>query len=355
MKLVQWSLLSSLAISAFAHALNRDQTFETIDSSEAAIIDAIAKGAAAGVQALYDEAVKNGVPAPLALRDAHSKAHGCVNATFTVNAGLKPSDLDGYNGALLQVAGLPLSAIVRYSNGAGKVQADGTPDGRGMAIKLPNVSLPVYLGDIVDGVPTTSQDFMMINFPQFFIRNVNDYALFSRDRGAFMATHGTEAAIAGAIASSQALIKNPLGMEYFSMVPSLLGGRPMKFKVEPCPGQDAGPDVTTDNFFRENLKTHLATKAACFDFKFQLVANGTVAEKTALVEDPTVPWTGAFVNVARIDIPAGPLLDDKTCEGLSFNPWHATEELQPVGGIQRAREHILEAVFQKRRALNAGP
>ena len=63
-------------------------------------------------------------------------------------------------------------AVVRFSNSASQPQADAIPDGRGMAIKVLGVKGDMVLAD-EQGGPT--QDFVMINHPVFFARNVKDY------------------------------------------------------------------------------------------------------------------------------------------------------------------------------------
>jgi len=55
-------------------------------------------------------------------------------------------------------------------NGSGKIQDDSVGDGRGMAIKLMGVK-PSEFG---------TQDFVMINHPVFFVRNVADYVEFQK-------------------------------------------------------------------------------------------------------------------------------------------------------------------------------
>ena len=64
------------------------------------------------------------------------------------------------------------SAVVRFSNAASQAQPDAIPDGRGMAIKVLAVAGDVVVADEQRG---QTQDFVMINHPVFFARNVKDY------------------------------------------------------------------------------------------------------------------------------------------------------------------------------------
>lgn len=43
------------------------------------------------------------------------------------------------------------------------------------------------------------------------------------------------------------------------------------------------------------------------------------------------------------------------CENLSFSPWHTLPEHRPIGGIQRARKDIYQAISKVRHELNKQP
>ena len=60
-------------------------------------------------------------------------------------------------------------AWIRFSSSAATIQPDTTPDGHGMAIKLMGVEWEKLLES--EKLQTT-QDFVLINYPTFFIRNV---------------------------------------------------------------------------------------------------------------------------------------------------------------------------------------
>ena len=65
-------------------------------------------------------------------------------------------------------------ALIRFSAGNVEVQADTEPQAAGMAIKLLGVEGEKLLEAEKDA---RTQDFVMINFPGFFIRSLEDYAL----------------------------------------------------------------------------------------------------------------------------------------------------------------------------------
>jgi hypothetical protein len=106
-----------------------------------------------------------------------------------------------------------------------------------MAVKLVGVLGPKLLGDAPEA-ETGTQDFVMINHPVFFIRNVADYVPFvslslqgkSED---FFAGHPHEKGIVAAITSQT--IDQVLEQRYFSMSPYLLGENYAKFSTPISP------------------------------------------------------------------------------------------------------------------------
>ena len=99
-------------------------------------------------------------------RTEHPKHHGCVRAKFTIAADL-PASLKV--GIFSQPRVFP--AWIRVSNG--QEQDDQKFDSRGMAVKLMDVPGQKVLDD-----EQGTQDFVMINYPLFFIRDLSDYVDF---------------------------------------------------------------------------------------------------------------------------------------------------------------------------------
>jgi hypothetical protein len=42
-----------------------------------------------------------------------------------------------------------------------------------------------------------------------------------------------------------------------------------------------------------------------------------------------------------------------TCDNLSFSPWHGVEEHRPIGGINRLRKAVYDAVSEYRHTRNS--
>jgi len=340
----------SISSMMFVPVALADTGQETVPSTEAADIATIVSTIEGAVNGAYALGVRP------AMRDAHAKGHGCVKARFTAHRDIPRSMKVG-------VFAKPhaYEAWIRFSNGAGTPHDDHAGDGRGMAIKLTGVPGKKLLADEID---MQTQDFVMINYPVFFIRNVADYVPFTAlslqgKSDQFLAAHPHEKAIVNAISGQ------PVGamfeQRYFSMSPYLLGGRYIKFSARPVDCKTSAPlsrpataAPTDPNYLRDGMIAWLREKDACFKFGVQLQTDPA----TQPVEDPTVLWDEAkapFVDVATVHIPRQAFDSDAQqnfCENLSFTPWHALPEHRPVGGINRLRKAVYEAISQLRHRLN---
>ncbi len=285
-----------------------------------------------------------------AFRDAHRKHHGCVKASFQVADALPDSIKYG-----VFSQGKTYNAVIRYSNGSGQVQDDREGDGRGMAVKVLGVTGERNLSENDD--ETSSQDFLMINNPVFFVRDAEDYVKFQKAVQSgdliWWLLHPMrvlhEALIVKDIRDRK--ISNPLDSTYFSMTASKLGPSQMKFRAIPC-GKNVflNPSNSADRL-RENLEATLAKGSACFLFQVQL---RTIPEDMP-VEDPTIEWNeedAPFETVAQITIPEQKPAQGESCEALSFNPWNGLQQHRPLGGISRVRKDVYQAISRFRHEFN---
>ena len=294
-------------------------------------------------------------------RDVHSKAHGCVKARFEVSD-LEPRLRHG----LFSRAGT-YDAWVRFSSGDTHVQSDLVRDARGFALKVMGVPgeklLPAERNE-------ETQDFVMINSPQFFIRTLPDYEAFMaamargsrygwffddfswkpwrwRLRELFLAARTLKAPPASLLQTQFH------SLSAYRLGPSQL----VKYSARPCqslrpPRRDKG-----EGMLRAALKADLAQGEGCFDLLVQL----QVAGKNMPVEDATVLWSekdSPFLKVAQVTIPRQEFdtkAQDDFCENLSFTPWHALPEHEPVGVMNRVRRALYQEISRYRHAKNAAP
>lgn len=293
-------------------------------------------------------------------RGQHAKAHGCVQATFEVDASV-PAALRA--GVFAQPGSF--RAIARFSNGDSMIKADSEKDVRGLAIKLLGVPGTKVLAE---EATATTQDFLLINHPTLMVRNVLTYADFiQRANGSnqfsiltfFLSLDIADWELRGLttlLSMISHTVANPLDARYFSTTPYKLGTAAVKYSARPCtpspePMVPANPGPS---YLREALQSALRSRDACFEF---LVQPQTDA-RAMPIEDPTVEWSEAkspFVKVATLRIPAQTFdtpEQNAACENLSYTPWHSLDAHRPLGGINRARKAVYRAISVLRHGRN---
>ena len=298
------------------------------------------------------------------LRDAHAKAHGCVQAQVSVATDLDPALRQG----VFSEPGKTWHAWMRLSNGNAYPQFDNMKDARGMAIKLLGVPgdqlLPSQQG-------RGEQDFVMFNHANFFVSDVAEY----RQNVAAQADgKKVMAFLPGwdprqwqvrhlfiALATLSEAPPSPLLTTYFSVSPYKFGNLNAKFRVTPeagtCPAYTP-PAQNRDvpNFLRSALYQQLSTdrQPACFALQIQTQD----ATRYMPIEDTSVQWKESdapFQTVAHIQVPAQDFdtrEQNLMCDNLSFSPWHGIEAHRPIGGINRLRKAVYEAVSAYRLERN---
>lgn len=314
---------------------------ETVPPAEAAAI--------AAITSMISDRLRASAKPGSAARDAHPKAHGCVAGTLQTLDNL-PSALR--QGLFAEPASQP--CWVRFSNGSGTPQGDRIGDGRGMAIKIMGVA----------GSGSGTQDFILINNPVFFVRNAADYVAFQS------ATNPLRFFLPGwnpfrfrlhelfaAIGITRRIVSNPLNARYWSMTPYLFGGQAAKFSCRPIGTPSPFVSRSSADFLHDNLVAALASGDAVFEFGVQLRSDAAAMP----IEDPTIAWdeqSSPFIPVAHLTIPAQ-VFDTPAQvafgENLSFTPWHGLDAHRPLGGINRVRRVVYEAISALRHELNHVP
>ena len=301
--------------------------------------------------------------------DVHVKTHGYAKGEFRVLPDL-PEELA--QGIFKQHA--VHQAVVRFSNGSSQLQADAIPDGRGMAIKLLGIE-----GEMVPNEDTESstQDFVMINHPAFFARNVKDYLLLEE---VLAAANKSSAARAKAIFTggswnpldwnwsevlgiARITAKRPLhpaGNTYFSMVPIRYGQYVAKYRVKPT-GSIQGSYLafvkrlaTHRDAMRLALEETLRRQGVLFEFQVQLRTSDSMP-----VEDASVEWPekeSPYRTVGHLVLPQQEiesLRQKAEIQNLAFNVWHALMSHRPLGGINRVRRAVYAVSSAWRRRQGA--
>src|SRR5262245_36642454 len=277
------------------------------------------------------------------------RAAGCVDAEFIVSDDL-PVDLR----VGLFAKPHTYSARIRFAHASSA--SDTEKDVRGMSIKVLGVA-----GDNLTPGETT-QDFVLNSYPVMMVGGTADFLdlLRAREQGglkeaAFFAKHPHAAVVA---LESREHTTSHLEISYWSTTPYLFGPRrAVKYIVRPVSNHVTPlPDPLTDNYLRDRLAAHLASREALFDLMVQFRTD----PESMPIEDASVEWKehdSPYRPVARIRIPSqqvGSPEQAAACERLSFNPWHALPDHRPLGNYNRARKTIYQAMVAFRRQADTG-
>ena len=298
-------------------------------------------------------------------RDVHSKSHGCVRAEVQV----RPDLPEAFRQGVFQSRGQTYRGWLRFSSGNTDVQSDTVRDARGFALKLTGVPGPGLL-DLPAEAGT--QDFIMINSPVFFIRNVAEYAKFAREladgsrAGYFFGGNSPNVFtwhLRDMYLALRTLKRPPVSLlhtQYHSLTAYKFGpSMNVKYSAKACTQQPvAEVDRRQPDFLREEMRAELQKGPACFDVMVQPQVQG----KNMPIEDPTVLWSerdSPFVPVARVTVPQQEFdtpQQNAFCEQLSFSPWHAVPELRPLGGLNRVRKavYLEDARYRRSATANGG-
>lgn len=298
------------------------------------------------------------------LRGFHAKLHAGLMAEFRVMADLPPH---ARFGVFSEPRVFP--AAVRFSNGTPTLQDDKLPEPRGLAIKLvgvPGRKLLTKPGE----EDALTQDFLATSHSvTSTVRHVRQFIAFvlAEERGHLMLPFrlargvGLREALRILMALRRTVLKSEvrsMATEHYSgTAPIKLGPYAVKFTVRPAEGTEPPPGnlpTAEPNFLREELADRLRKGDLLFDFVLQFY----VDENRTPIEDTSVPWApevAPFVTVAQLRIPSCNLDDPPTAaqskqiDGLSFTPWHATEDHRPLGNVMRARKFAYEVSSAHRR------
>jgi len=208
-----------------------------------------------------------------------------------------------------------------------------------------------------------TQDFVLISHPVFVTKDVEEfYRLILARTTSYRALlwfllnpFEGHWRIARNLWSSLRRHSNPLAIRYWSTTPYALGANcAVKYSAQPKLSASAESPQVGDDFLRTAMKASLNKGEAVFDFMVQLQTDPMHMP----IEDPGVEWKeqeSPFHKVATVrilkqkfDTPAR----DELAENLSFTPWHSLPDHRPLGGINRARKIVYEAISLYRHHAN---
>jgi hypothetical protein len=268
-----------------------------------------------------------------------ARATACVDAEFTVRDDLRPEHRVGFF-----ATPHTHKATIRFANAASA--DDRERDIRGMSVRVDGIGgANLTLG-------ATSQDFILNSHPVMMAADTRGFLelLQANESGGlrrtmYFLTHPKALRI-GLAARTHPTCH--LDIAYWSTTPYLFGaGRAVKYVVTPTsPRRSALPSVLTEAYLHDAMRARLSESEATFDFMIQFQTDAVRLP----IEDASAEWKeqdSPYVPVARIRIPPQSIDDAvrvAACERLAFNPWHCRPEHRPLGGMNRARRDIYEAM-----------
>jgi len=290
-------------------------------------------------------------------RGGNTKNHGLVRGTVTVRDDL-PEHLR--KGIFATQRSYP--AYIRYSGPGPDVPTDIQDVGFvSMAIKLMDVPGPKIMDD-----EKFTQDMPCICTPTFVTpttranARLQDWSL--RDMPLYYFLNLGEPHILDFLMQSlwNETQYNPLGQQYFSCVPYLLGeGQAMMYSFAPrskvethIPGIPFGK--VPDNYLRDNMVKTLDKQ----DVEFDLLIKIQTDPHRMPIENAAVYWPdrlSPFIPGARIHIPKQTFDHPAQFEftkRLSINPWHCLHEHRPLGNQSRARRRMYLELSRFRQEMN---
>lgn len=286
------------------------------------------------------------------LRQAESKMHGCLKATFTVNPELDQK----YRIGLFRQPGKSYDAIIRFSNAKTGIVADSKKDQRGMAVKLVGVEGPKLMLDKHDAV---THDLIALNKETFVSKSVKEFhgliKAFTSGKLKLLlfALNPLHLPLMLRVSKGASKIGSLLEQNYYSTTAYEFGqGKAVKFMFRTSLNADTPiPKDPDPDYLRHQMAAFLKESDVSFDFLVQFQED---ADKMP-IEDPTKKWSSRYVKLATLHIPRQDFDQDKNRrfgEALAYNPWHCIPEHRPLGGLNRARLAIYGTLAEFRNAAN---
>lgn len=284
-----------------------------------------------------------------ARRAVFRKVHGVAAGTFTVEENI-PAE---YKVGIFK-HGKQYQAMFRFSSDT----APTLPDYKstlGIGIKLWGVEGKKVLPQEAD---SNTADFILQNFPVFFVKNATEMCQFTRDPTTFYTTHP----------ETQDIINNQMKKpepsvftNYWSCLPYKIGDTNCKYLIRP---RHALPPLTADpgyDYLRAEMKKRTTEEDTILDFFVQLNRkNNPYDIENAMQhwdETDPVPHKVATIRLPKISPSVTDVLPflqsmENYVDDLSFSPWRALPENAPLGSVAEARKVVYKASADQRRNIN---
>jgi hypothetical protein len=247
-----------------------------------------------------------------------------------------------------------LDAWVRFSSDTTPTSAD-LKSTVGIGIKLFGVPGPKALGE--EG---NTADFIMQNFPVFFVDNAREMVEFTyagvveQDYPGYLKEHKKTNDILNRMEKVEGSV---LTTTYWAILPFKCGKQHfVKYRLEPETAPENVPNDANDY-----LAVDMARRLAQREYRFRFMVQLRTHPATMPLDEATVEWPekeSPFVHVATLVLPkqeTGTRGQAEYGQGLAFNIWRVPMEQAPVGSIAEARKVVYAAGAQLRHDANGQP
>jgi len=282
-------------------------------------------------------------------RNFHPKMHGCLTGTLSVR-----TDIPAFLQQGLFQHPNTYDVWLRFSNAPPKIGSDKRSSGRGLAIKVLDVPIPVLEADPI-GVNcqnillTTSPILSAWNIPLYnkaikaILMGWKQQLLFALNPWHWRSLYLT---LKYSKKHDNLLAQTYFSGGAFSYGPELF----VKFLLKPhnpTLGYSLGEDKS-DDFLRKQLAADVQAGKQGFTLCVQVHES----EKTEPLENTSIVWKKEPIPVAELLIPVQEFdVEQRNAfgEALSFSPWVCMEAHQPVGAINRARRAVYKELAELRK------
>jgi catalase len=236
------------------------------------------------------------------------------------------------------------NAVIRFSNGSGLVEGDGSRDLRGMAVKIYIPGLQQVSG----AIEPNAQDILCTNAPVHHAANIVELMDFTKAMaaGGYKKTvflSANPSITTRLLAQTQRRTDSVLNESYWSRAPFSFGSdRTVKYVIKPLhqlPLID-NTNHSKDSWLAEDLDQQVKTRDNIVFGVYAQFQTDPIAEP---IEDHAKEWTTGQVKLGELTIKKQTVDRSAKCENLVFNPWNSGIEHRPMGNMNRARKLIYEA------------
>jgi L-lysine epsilon oxidase-like protein len=281
-----------------------------------------------------------------AQRPVFRKLHGVAHARFEVAPGLPRKMRVGI------FAHDKLDAWLRFSSDTSPTDPD-LQSTLGIGIKLYGVPGRNALGEMGD-----TADFIMQNFPVFFVDTAKDMCEFTYagvvggNYDPYLATHPKTAKILKEMAKVEGSV---LTTTYWAILPFRLGGEFVKYRLDPETDPQNVPDDSVDY-----LATDMENRLAEREYRFRLMIQRRTDPARMPLDRATVEWPvseSRFIHAATLVIPRqdiGKRGQGEYGQDLAYNIWRVPEENAPAeeSSIAVVRREVYKASADVRHTAN---